>query len=181
MGIGGNDANIVGTSCCRNHRMRRRCRRHHQTRASACGPLLRLSRRGILMPRSRREFLTRARLLAAGASLSTPALAHPLPKVRWTMTSTFQPSLDRLWLTRRGLVVAVAGIVFCLTSQASLVEGSRGRLRSEFCADHAAVTGAHRISTRKSSELGECCAGADTCPSGPSAIAPKSRVEIARN
>jgi hypothetical protein len=63
----------------------------------------------------------------------------PSPEVRWTMTSTFQPSLDRLWPNPRGLVVAVAGIVFGVMSQVSLVEGS---LRSEF--NYAAVATAHR-------------------------------------
>jgi hypothetical protein len=125
------------------------------------------------------RILDRARLLAAQASLSAPALADPSPEVRWTMTSRFQPSLDRLWLNRRGLVVAVAGIVFGVMSRASLVEGSRDRLR--FCANQAAVAGAHRISTRKSRELGEGCAGADTRAPRPGAIAPKRRVEIARN
>ena len=125
--------------------------------------------------------MTRVRLLARGASLSAPALADSSPEVRWTMTSTFQPSLDRSWLNRRGVVVAVAGIVLGVMSQASLVEGSRGRLRSEFCANQAAVAGAHRISTRKSIELEEGCAGADTRPPRPSAIAPKPRAEIARN
>ena len=133
------------------------------------------------MPRSGREFLTRARLLAAQASPSAPAIADPSPEVRWTMPSTFQPSLDRSWLNRRGLVVAVAGIVLGVMSQASLVEGSRDRLRSEFCANQAAVAGAHRTSTRKSGEPGEGCAGADTRAPRPSAVAPKPRVEIARN
>ena len=127
------------------------------------------------------RILDLGQLLAAGASLLPPALADPSPEVRWTMTSTFPPSLDRSWLNRRGLVVAVAGIVFGGMSQASLVEGSRSRLRSEFCANHAAVAGPHRFSTRKSSELGEGCAGTDTRPVRPSAIAPKPRVEIARN
>jgi len=49
------------------------------------------------MPRSRREFLTRAGLFAAGASLLAPALAHPSPKVRWTMATAFQPSLDVIY------------------------------------------------------------------------------------
>ncbi len=134
------------------------------------------------MPRLRREFLTRVGLPTADASLSAPALADPSPEVRWTMTSTFQPSLDGLWLNRRGVVAAAAGIVLGALSQASLVEGSRGRLRSEFSANHAAVAGAHRISTRKSSELAEGCAGADTRPPNrPSATAPKPRVEIAQN
>ena len=90
------------------------------------------------MPRSRWEFLTRAGLRAADASLSAPALRSPLPKVRRTMMSTFQPSLDGLWLNRRGVVVAT-GIVLGALSQASLVEEPRASLRSELTANRAAV------------------------------------------
>ncbi len=46
------------------------------------------------MPASRRQFLTRAGVMAAGATVSAPALADPTPDVRWTMTSAFQPGLD---------------------------------------------------------------------------------------
>src|SRR5271157_948116 len=61
------------------------------------------------MPRSRREFLTRAGLFAAGASLSAPALADPSPEVRWTMTSAFQPSLDLIYDGARTCAAAVSG------------------------------------------------------------------------
>src|SRR5271166_6038036 len=46
------------------------------------------------MPASRRQFLTRVGVMAAGATVSAPALADPTPDVRWTMTSAFQPGLD---------------------------------------------------------------------------------------
>jgi hypothetical protein len=126
------------------------------------------------MPRSRREFLTRARLLAARALLSAPALADPSPEVRWTMRSTSQPSLDRLRPNRRGLVVAVAGIVFGVMSQASLVEGS---LRSEFSANHAAVATAHRDFRPGSRANWERVAPERI----PTPHTRKPRVEIARN
>ena len=60
------------------------------------------------MPRSRREFLTRAGLFAAGASLSAPALADPSPEVHWTMTSAFQPSLDLIYDGARTCAAAVS-------------------------------------------------------------------------
>jgi TRAP-type mannitol/chloroaromatic compound transport system substrate-binding protein len=47
-----------------------------------------------MMPTSRREFLTRAGLLAVGASLSALAFAHTSPEVHWTTASASQPSLD---------------------------------------------------------------------------------------
>ncbi len=89
------------------------------------------------------------------------------------MTFTLQPSLDHSCLNRRGFVVAVAGIAFSVTSQALLVEGSRDRLRSESCANRAAVAAAHRISAQKSSERGEGCARTDVRPARPSGIVPK--------
>jgi len=46
------------------------------------------------MPISRRAFVNKAGLLAAGATLAAPALANPSPEIRWTMTSAFQPALD---------------------------------------------------------------------------------------
>jgi len=74
------------------------------------------------MPRSRREFLTRAGLFAAGASLSAPALAHPSPEVRWTMASAFQPSLDLIYDGARTCAAAVSDMTdgnFAITVQPS--------------------------------------------------------------
>src|SRR5208337_2990934 len=127
---------------------------------------------------SRREFSTRARFLAAGDSLSAPALADPSTEIFWTMTSTFRPSLDSLWLNRRGVVVTAAGIVFGTLSEASLDEGSRGHLQSVFSANHAAVAGAHRISIWKAGDPRESCPGANIRSQRPPAIAPKLRAEI---
>ena len=138
---------------------------------AACGPRSRLSRRGILMPRPGENSRPEARHLAAQASLSAPALADPSPEVRCTMTSTFQPSHDRLSLNRRGLVVAAAGIVFGVMSQASLIEGSRDRLRS---CGRAAVAGAHRTSTLRSSQPGPRAAPARR-------LAPHARAPLLRS
>jgi TRAP-type mannitol/chloroaromatic compound transport system substrate-binding protein len=41
--------------------------------------------------------MARAGLLAVGASLSAPTLAHTSPEVHWTMASAFQPSLDVIY------------------------------------------------------------------------------------
>lgn len=72
------------------------------------------------MSASRREFLTRAGSLAAGATFATPALANASPDVRWTIASAFQPSLDAIYggaqmcaatvaeLTDQHFVIAVA-------------------------------------------------------------------------
>src|SRR5271166_4049835 len=46
------------------------------------------------MAASRRQFITRAGVMAAGATIAAPALADPSPDVRWTLTSAFQPGLD---------------------------------------------------------------------------------------
>jgi TRAP-type mannitol/chloroaromatic compound transport system substrate-binding protein len=46
------------------------------------------------MPASRRQFITQAGVVAAGAAIAAPALADPSPDMRWTMTSAFQPGLD---------------------------------------------------------------------------------------
>ena len=46
------------------------------------------------MPASRRVFLARVGLFAAGASLPAPALASPSPDIRWSMESAFEASLD---------------------------------------------------------------------------------------
>ena len=48
------------------------------------------------MPASRRAFLAGAGLVAAGASLSAPALASSSSGIRWTMTSAFEALLDTL-------------------------------------------------------------------------------------
>jgi TRAP-type mannitol/chloroaromatic compound transport system substrate-binding protein len=74
------------------------------------------------MPRSRREFLTRAGLFAAGASLSAPALAHPSPEVRWTMASAFQPSLDVIYGGAKTCAAGVSDMTdgnFAITVQPS--------------------------------------------------------------
>ena len=47
--------------------------------------------------RSRRDFLTHAAVLAAGATVTAPALAESAPDVQWTMTSSFHPSLDAIY------------------------------------------------------------------------------------
>ena len=49
------------------------------------------------MSASRRDFLTKAGVLGASATLTVPALADPSPEVRWTLTSAFQPALDFLY------------------------------------------------------------------------------------
>ena len=46
------------------------------------------------MPASRRQFITRAGVIAAGATVAAPALADASPDVHWTLTSAFQPGLD---------------------------------------------------------------------------------------
>ena len=60
------------------------------------------------MPTSRRDFLTRGGLLAAGATLATPALANASPEIRWTMTSAFSPSLDAIYGGAQTFAAAVA-------------------------------------------------------------------------
>ena len=75
-----------------------------------------------MMPHSRREFLTRAGLFVAGASLSAPALAHPSPKVRWTVASAFQPSLDAIYGGAKTCAAAVSDMTdgnFAITVQPS--------------------------------------------------------------
>ena len=49
------------------------------------------------MPASRRQFMTRAGFLAAGATLAAPTLAESSPETRWTLTSAFQPGFDFLY------------------------------------------------------------------------------------
>jgi TRAP-type mannitol/chloroaromatic compound transport system substrate-binding protein len=41
--------------------------------------------------------MARAGVLAAGATLASPALADPSPETRWTMTSAFQPGLQFIY------------------------------------------------------------------------------------
>ena len=133
------------------------------------------------MSRSWRQFLSGVGLFEASASISAWALVNPWPKVRKTMTSAFELPLRNSWLNQRGVVVAAGGIVFGALLQASFVEGSRGRLQSEFIANHATIAGAQRISTRMSIEPGEGCPGATARPLRPPVIAPKPRAEIAQN
>jgi TRAP-type mannitol/chloroaromatic compound transport system substrate-binding protein len=46
---------------------------------------------------SRRQFIARAGVMAAGAAVATPALAETSPDLRWTMTSAFQPGLGLIY------------------------------------------------------------------------------------
>jgi hypothetical protein len=66
------------------------------------------------------RFLTRAGLLAAGASLSAPALAHPSPELRWNMASAFQPSLEVIYGGAKTCAAAVSDMTdgnFAITHQ----------------------------------------------------------------
>ncbi len=75
-----------------------------------------------MMPSSRREFLTRAGLIAAGASFSVPALANFSPEIRWTMASAFQPSLDVIYGGAKTCAAAVSEMTdgnFAITVQPS--------------------------------------------------------------
>lgn len=128
-----------------------------------------------------RQFLSRAGLFEAGASIPAGGLVNPWPKVRKTMRSGFEVSLDSPWLNQRGVVVASAGIVFGALLQASFVEGSRGGLQSEFFTNHAPTAGAQRISTGMSIEPGGSSPGANARPLRPPVIAPKPRAELAQN
>src|SRR5271166_2586109 len=60
-----------------------------------------------MTPGSRRAFLTRAGIMAAGATLAAPAVADYSPKINWTMTSAFPPSLD---LIHSGVKTFVAAL-----------------------------------------------------------------------
>jgi TRAP-type mannitol/chloroaromatic compound transport system substrate-binding protein len=60
------------------------------------------------MRASRRRFIAKGGLIAAGAAIGAPALAETSPEVQWTLSSAFQPNLDFIFGAAQTLADAVA-------------------------------------------------------------------------